>query len=513
VYKEATINPTNPEDQADDFEQNLVDRFRTGTFTAASAPELHGYRTIADSRFFFTARPLTVNKPSCLECHGPVSRAPKSMVQLFGDQHDYNWKLGEIVAAQTIYVPADSVFRQGHQYLKLLIAWLVGVLTIALLLLNRLLKHKVVHPLRQLTQLTQGLSQQQLANNQINQVVQGLDPLTSEQNETGQLARTFQTMVSEMGQREQYLRSEIVQRQCAEQSLQTTMEKLHQTQVTLVQQEKLSTLGEMMAGIAHEINNPLGCLAGNVGFIRDYSVALLAHLRLYQDNGNGGRAAAITDHAEEIDLDFVVEDTPQVITAMETSCDRISNISRALRTFARYDQRCKVSFNLHEGLEGTLLLLKHRLKPQAHRAAIDVQRDYGTLNDLECFPGQINQVFMNLLANAVDAFDEHPAQTPRILVRTEMVEVSLSSGIQSHAQLTITDNAGGMPETVRRQIFERDFTTKAAGKGTGLGLSIARQIVMEAHGGQLFCTSEAGQGSVFTLQLPYPPHHPTTAVS
>jgi len=211
----------------------------------------------------------------------------------------------------------------------------------------------------------------------------------------------------------------------------------------------------------------------------------------------------IQDHAEEIDLDYLLEDLPKTIDAMVMACDRLKNISTSLRTFSRAHKDYKVPFNLHQGIDSTILILKHRFKANDKRPAIEVITEYGDLPLIECFPGQLNQVFMNILANAIDALDESntgrsfadiQAKPNRILITTLMVDKCVN--------ISISDNGKGMTKEVQEKIFDHLFTTKAVGKGTGLGLAIARQIVEETHNGKLSCHSILGEGTDFMIEIP-----------
>ncbi len=209
------------------------------------------------------------------------------------------------------------------------------------------------------------------------------------------------------------------------------------------------------------------------------------------------------NHADEIDLDYSLEDLPKVMDAMAIACDRLKNISTSLRTFSRADKDYKVPFNIHEGIDSTILILKHRLKANEQRPAIDVITEYGVLPKIECFPGQLNQVFMNILANAIDAleesnngrsFEEINANSNKIFIKTTVTE--------NQIQVVIADNGIGMCEEVKQKIFDNLFTTKAVGKGTGLGLAISRQIIVEKHNGSLSVSSTLGKGSEFVITLP-----------
>lgn len=278
---------------------------------------------------------------------------------------------------------------------------------------------------------------------------------------------------------------------------------LQQAQDQMVQSEKLSALGELVAGVAHEINNPVGCITNNMTFMDEYAQSLLAHIALQQQIIESddsliqiADATAVEEHAEEIALEHITEDMPKLIESIATSGDRIKAISQSLRTFARADKNHQQSYDLHQGIDGTLLILHHRTRSVGSRPAIIIRKCYGQLPNIQCHPGQLNQVFMNILANAIDAIEESksPSNKPTISIATTSKD--------NQAIVTITDNAGGMTEDVRSHIFERQFTTKSAGKGTGLGLSIACKIVTETHKGTLECASKLGIGSTFTITLP-----------
>ena len=267
--------------------------------------------------------------------------------------------------------------------------------------------------------------------------------------------------------------------------LEQYLKELKQAQLQLVQSEKMSTLGELVAGVAHEINNPVGFIAGNIDHAEEYSQDLINVLRLYQQH-YPNPVPEIEAEIEANDLEYLIEDLPQLITSMKAGTDRIRNISTSLRTFSRSDVASKVEFNVHDGLDSTLMILKHRLKASENRPDIEVVKEYdGELPNIRCYPGQLNQVFMNILANGIDAleeynrgrdYDEIEANPNRVIISTEL------SADESFAVIRIKDNGPGIPEKVQQKLFEHLFTTKPVGKGTGLGLSISRQIVEEKHG-------------------------------
>jgi len=288
------------------------------------------------------------------------------------------------------------------------------------------------------------------------------------------------------------------------QQLERSLRELEEAQIRLIQGEKMATLGQLVAGVAHEINNPVGFIVGNLTLAENYAKDLIEHLKLYQEQFPDP-GETIEEDAEDIDLEYLFEDMPKLLSSMKLGTDRIRQISTSLRTFSRSDTDAKVSVNLHEGIDSTLLILKHRLKANENRPSIQIQKEYGELPTVKCYAGQLNQVFMNIISNAADAFDETNEgrsfkdieQDPNIIfIRTE------ANAENNTAIVRIGDNGPGMSEEVRQKVFNHLFTTKGVGKGTGLGLSISRQIVVEKHGGQLTCNSSPGNGTEFVIEIP-----------
>ncbi|MDX2215670.1 MAG: ATP-binding protein, partial [Oculatellaceae cyanobacterium bins.114] len=286
------------------------------------------------------------------------------------------------------------------------------------------------------------------------------------------------------------------------QQVEHSLRELQQAQLQLVQSEKMSALGNLVAGVAHEINNPVGFLAGNLNPAKTYIQGLLGLINRYQQQfPNPG--LDIEQEIVTIDLDFVREDLPKLIGSMQVGIERIKSISTSLRAFSRADTEYKVNADLHEGIDSALLILKYRLKANQHRPEIEVLKDYGKLPLIQCFPGQLNQVFMNILANAIDMFDEMAQDQSYKAIALNPQRITIQTTVvEDQAQILIQDNGKGMTEEVKAKVFDYLFTTKDVGKGTGLGLAITHQIVTEKHYGSLEVQSELGQGTTFCIRLP-----------
>jgi two-component system, NtrC family, sensor kinase len=313
------------------------------------------------------------------------------------------------------------------------------------------------------------------------------------------------------------LEAEIRERQQTEVALRRSQDEIQQkatllekalcdlkhAQAQLVHTEKMSSLGQLVAGLAHEINNPVNFIFGNLVHAKNYALDLLKLVSLY-DKHYPQPAPEIQTTAEQMDLAFVQDDLPNLLESMEVGTKRIRQIVLSLRNFARMDQAEVKVVDLHEGLEGTLLILQNQLKAKPGHAEIKIIKEYGDLPKVECYVGQLNQVFMNLLSNAIDALEEsrtadNGQNHPTIRIRTEAIA-------PNRVAIRIIDNGPGITEKTQRQLFDPFFTTKPVGKGTGLGLSISYQIVVEKHQGQLKCRSAPGQGAEFAIEIPIQQH-------
>jgi signal transduction histidine kinase len=289
------------------------------------------------------------------------------------------------------------------------------------------------------------------------------------------------------------------------QALTDSLQELQSTQLQLVQSEKMSTLGQMVSGIGHEINNPINFISGNLEYVESYANSLFRLIALYQQKLPDDREiAALT---AEIDLDYLTSDLPKIVRSMHDGTERLQDISLSLRTFARGDVSNTVEYQVEEGLDSTLMLLSHRIKANEQRPAIAIIKQYQNVPNINCYPGQLNQVFMNLIANAIDALEEANLranlQYADLVAQPNQIRMSTEfDAIGNYLTIRIKDNGSGISAAVKDRIFEPSFTTKAVGKGTGLGLPISRQIIEEKHQGELECISELGQGTEFVIRLP-----------
>lgn len=284
--------------------------------------------------------------------------------------------------------------------------------------------------------------------------------------------------------------------------LSNALADLQSAQLKLVQSEKMSSLGQLVAGVAHEINNPVNFIYGNLTHAEEYTNTLMQAMHIYQTHYPQPNPALLTE-IEELDLDFLLQDLPNLINSMKLGAKRIQEIVVSLRTFSRLDEAELKLADIHEGIDSSLMILRSRIKAKPNQPEIKIIKDYANLPLVECYPGQLNQVFMNILVNAIDSLEsrfaidslESNIQSPQITITTNLTN-------HQEVQISITDNAQGMSETTKQKLFDPFFTTKPIGKGTGLGLSISYQIITEYHRGKLLVNSTPGEGAEFVIIIP-----------
>jgi two-component system, NtrC family, sensor kinase len=296
-------------------------------------------------------------------------------------------------------------------------------------------------------------------------------------------------------EREVQLREEAANLAIAKsQALEQALQQLQNTQASLVQSEKMSALGQLVAGIAHEINNPVSFIDGNLAFCRKYALELLQLVKLYQDR-SPEQSPQIAEAIKQMDLDYLATDFPNLLNSMENGAHRIKEIVRSLRTFSRLDETGVKLVDIHENLDAILTIIESQFHPTFQRPAIQVIRHYGQIPLLNCYIKDLNQVFIQVLYNAIDALElGAEGEKPMVIIRTGIVG--------ERVRISIADNGQGIPEATKARIFEPFYTTKPIGTGTGMGLAMSYQIVVEQHGGELYCVSEPGRGAEFVIEIP-----------
>lgn len=399
----------------------------------------------------------------------------------------------------------------------------------------------IANPILRLNHASEAMASGNLDQTVNDSRIQELNALANSFNHmVGQLRESFRALEQSNEELEERVEERTIE-------LKKALDELQRTQAQVIQSEKMSSLGQLVAGVAHEINNPVNFIHGNLNYVQEYTQDLLEFVQLYQHH-YPDPAPEIQAAAEDIDLEFLQADLPKMMSSMKIGTDRIRQIVLSLRTFSRMDEAEIKPVDLHEGIDSTLLILQHRLKARSDRPEILINKDYGSLPLVECYAGQLNQVFMNILTNAIDAIEETPkfkgeslkletqfsaqrstdasdqfprndsknglenplenntSNLPTITIRTSVVDAQW-------VQIAIADNGPGMPHSIQQRIFNPFFTTKPIGKGTGMGMSISYQIVTEKHRGKLECFSIPGKGTEFIIQIPIHPMHQTLHVS
>ncbi|MDZ8137744.1 MAG: ATP-binding protein [Nostoc sp. DedQUE04] len=405
------------------------------------------------------------------------------------DQHGLDWLV-------VVGIPEKTYMAQIHANTQISILLCFGALIVATTI-GIFTSRWIAHPILRLNQTTQAIAfgdlQQTLEEGNINE----LNTLAHSFNHmAGQLRESFVALENSNAELEARVEQRTVE-------LKTALSELQRTQAQVVQSEKMSSLGQLVAGIAHEINNPVNFIHGNLTYLDEYTENLLQMIYLYQER-HSSHDPEIQALAEKIDLEFLVEDLQKMLSSMKMGTERIRNIVLSLRNFSRMDEAEFKTVDIHEGIESTLLILQHRLKDKPDRSAIEVIKDYGNLPQVECYPGQLNQVLMNILVNAIDALDEADIKRTSQQIQENPSQITIRTSVvdSQSIEIAIADNAQGMPESVQNRIFDPFFTTKPVGKGTGMGMAISYQIITEKHGGKLLCFSSLGQGTNFIIQVP-----------
>lgn len=337
--------------------------------------------------------------------------------------------------------------------------------------------------------------------------LRGSDELAQIAEAFDQMASMIQSKTEALQQSQENLATAHAEVSSQAAQLSRALQELRTTQTQLIQTEKMSSLGQLVAGIAHEINNPVNFIHGNLQHLREYSQDLLGLVYRYQQECLH-TSADLQAYLKQIDLEFIESDLPQILNSIETGTERIRQIVLTLRNFSRLDEAEMKPVDIHEGIDSTLMILQHRLNAQSDRPAIQIIKQYDNLPPVECYASQLNQVFMNILSNAIDALETKcmDAQGTAVSLQPLIITIRTHQLTPERIAIQIHDNGPGIPENIQARLFDPFFTTKPVGKGTGLGLSISYQIVVEKHKGLLKCSSCPGEGTCFWIEIPIAQH-------
>lgn len=394
-----------------------------------------------------------------------------------------------------VAVPESEFMAQIHANNRITMLLCVGALIVAIgvgLATARL----IARPIRRLNQASESIAAGDLEKTVEASGIQELDLLAQSFNHMAkQLQETFRALEAS----NEELEDRVDERT---HELKMALSELRRTQMQVIQSEKMSSLGQLVAGVAHEINNPVNFIHGNLTHVEAYAQDLLHIIELFQAY-YPEPADEIQAEMEQAELDFVRDDLPKLLASMKVGTNRIREIVLSLRNFSRMDEAEMKAVDIHEGIESTLTILHNQLKANSQRPEIQVIRKYGDLPLIECYAGQLNQVFMNILSNAIDALDEMNKKRTLDEIKANPNQITIRTAVQNQqVQIAIADNGPGMPDEVRHRIFDPFFTTKPIGKGTGMGMSISYNIITEKHGGTIECISTYSRGTEFIIRIP-----------